>query len=440
MKNRLSWLKAYWQRLIEPTAILTEAEQRQEARLLAGLSLAILLVTVIGVAFTFFNYDEAQRPRILIPISGVLLFLLPYRLSRRGQLPAAINALAGVALLLITAGIFAAGGVIGREVSYYYMMVIIFVAVFLSRTATILYVLAIALAILIFQISSPQLVPLDTIRGPVAFNLFGAGFVSVFTSFWDTREREKRTLLEASERKRSELLIRQEQQRVLRNFVAAVTHDFRNRLSTVEVNQHLLRRKLERGDALDSLAEHFDKTRTAVQQMSSQMENMSLIIGLENTTQTLVDLREIVEIATRRMETLAYERGVTLTYIPSGVPVTAFCNQPHIEVAIRQLIQNAIVYTPTGGQVTITLAASEQHATITVSDTGIGIAAEHVPNIFDPFYKVGDARTTSQAGLGLGLTIVDIIAETYYGTIEVDSQPGGGSTFRLTLPAQRPLG
>ncbi|MBK8031687.1 MAG: HAMP domain-containing histidine kinase [Chloroflexi bacterium] len=204
--------------------------------------------------------------------------------------------------------------------------------------------------IAVFQLFNPALEWSDTIRGPLAFNVFGAAIILTVTSFWNTREREKRTQLEISERKRTELLVQQEQQRVLSKFVTAVTHDFRNRLSTVEVNQHLLRRKLERGDRLDTVAEHIDKRTPPSSKMTYQMENMGLVIGLENTTQTKVDLQLTVDGIARRMQRVAQERHVTLTIVPQAERVYAKCNHAHIEVALQQLIQNAVAYTPPAGR------------------------------------------------------------------------------------------
>ena len=169
------------------------------------------------------------------------------------------------------------------------------------------------------------------------------------------------------------------------------------------------------------------------------MENMGLVIGLENTTQTKVDLQLTVDGIARRMQRVAQERHVTLTIVPQAERVYAKCNHAHIEVALQQLIQNAVAYTPPGGGVTVTFAHTDETITVTVRDDGIGIAAEDLPHIFEPFYKIDDARTTSQAGLGLGLTLVKLIAEAYHGAITVESEPGVGSTFRFSLPTQPPL-
>jgi len=112
------------------------------------------------------------------------------------------------------------------------------------------------------------------------------------------------------------------------------------------------------------------------------------------------------------------------------------------ELRLRQLflnlVANAVNYTPDGGRIEITLAVAEGEAKVTVSDTGIGISAEHLPHIFDRFYRVDKARNREDGGTGLGLAIVKSLAEAHGGWVEVASTPGEGTSFMVFLPAQGP--
>ena len=112
------------------------------------------------------------------------------------------------------------------------------------------------------------------------------------------------------------------------------------------------------------------------------------------------------------------------------------------ELRLRQLflnlVANAVNYTPDGGQVEIILAVADGEAKVTVSDTGIGIPAEHLPHIFDRFYRVDKARNREDGGTGLGLAIVKSLAEAHGGRVEVASTPGEGTAFTVFLPAQGP--
>jgi heavy metal sensor kinase len=112
------------------------------------------------------------------------------------------------------------------------------------------------------------------------------------------------------------------------------------------------------------------------------------------------------------------------------------------ELRLRQLflnlISNAVKYTPEGGKVEITLATRGKEAVVTVSDTGIGIPAEHLPHIFDRFYRIDKARNREDGGTGLGLAIVQSLAHAHDGRIAVSSIPGEGSTFTVYLPLAGP--
>jgi len=112
------------------------------------------------------------------------------------------------------------------------------------------------------------------------------------------------------------------------------------------------------------------------------------------------------------------------------------------ELRLRQLflnlVSNAVKYTPDGGKVVIDVQLDQEHAMIAVTDSGFGIAAEHLPRIFDRFYRIDAARNRNIGGSGLGLAIVKMIVEAHQGVISVESTPGEGSCFRVSLPLRGP--
>jgi signal transduction histidine kinase len=106
---------------------------------------------------------------------------------------------------------------------------------------------------------------------------------------------------------------------------------------------------------------------------------------------------------------------------------------------LRQLflniLDNAVRYTPSGGSVTASVVRRNGSAVVTIEDTGAGIPAEHLPFIFDRFYRVDKARSRAEGGTGLGLAIAMSIAKMHDGTIEVESQVDKGTLVRVVLPA-----
>jgi len=130
---------------------------------------------------------------------------------------------------------------------------------------------------------------------------------------------------------------------------------------------------------------------------------------------------------------LADERRITLHSELTSSPCSGDTDQ--LALVITNLLSNAIHYNREGGEVRVTTRQENGNALVIVSDNGLGISAEHLPHIFDRFYRADTARTSSQGRSGLGLAITKSIVEAHGGTIEVASEPDKGSTFTVRLPA-----
>jgi signal transduction histidine kinase len=156
-----------------------------------------------------------------------------------------------------------------------------------------------------------------------------------------------------------------------------------------------------------------------------------------------VDLAELGRTALGRQAAAAHEAEVALAG-PEG-HAEAMTDPAHVGTILANLLSNAIRHTPAGGRVTVEVGQEGPSAWVAVSDTGVGIAPEHLPYLFERLYRVGSARDRDgRGGSGLGLSIVKRLATLLGGTVAVRSVPGDGSTFTLTLPrglppsAQRP--
>lgn len=147
------------------------------------------------------------------------------------------------------------------------------------------------------------------------------------------------------------------------------------------------------------------------------------------------DLREVAEGAVEAARTVANGKVAIALELPEH-PVSAEFDRDRIFQAVAILLDNAVKYTPAGGTVTVAVEAIDRGAEVRVTDTGPGIPAEHLPRIFERFYRVNEARTAGGAGLGLAIALQ--IAEAHGGRIDVASCPGSGSTFTLHLPTGAP--
>jgi two-component system heavy metal sensor histidine kinase CusS len=136
-------------------------------------------------------------------------------------------------------------------------------------------------------------------------------------------------------------------------------------------------------------------------------------------------------------EAAASEAGVALAVAaPAGL--TAELSRPLFQRAVGNLVANALAHTPPGGRVTLSATAEDGRVRVEVADTGRGIATEHLPHLFDRFYRADPARSSSSGGVGLGLAIVRGIAELHGGAVALDSEVGRGTRVSLLLPAQAP--
>jgi len=148
-----------------------------------------------------------------------------------------------------------------------------------------------------------------------------------------------------------------------------------------------------------------------------------------------VELAEIVRSAGELFRAQADEKGIRLECDAESAPVLG--TRDSLTDLVNNLVSNAIRYTPEGGRVAVQLICGARRASLVVSDTGIGIAPEELSRIFDEFFRGERAKRAVQHGTGLGMTIVKRVVEMHEGHIEVESEPGKGTTFRVDLPLCR---
>lgn len=222
-------------------------------------------------------------------------------------------------------------------------------------------------------------------------------------------------------------------------FVATVSHDLRSPLT------------LMRGYAtmLDMVGDLNEQQQGYVRKIISGVENMARLVnnlldlgrievgvGLEVENVSVLDILERV---TGPLQHQAAAKNITLTVeLPRDMPHAVQADGALLHQGVYNLVENAIKYTPDGGQVTVSAHSSADQLTFQIADSGIGISKEDMPRLFEKFYRSSQREARAQQGTGLGLAIVRSIAERHGGKVWVESEIGRGSTFYLQVPLVQP--
>lgn len=222
--------------------------------------------------------------------------------------------------------------------------------------------------------------------------------------------------------------------------VGVVAHDLRNPVSAVK----MLSQAALSGQAdalLPEFAEQLRLIREAAVQMDRLIQDLLDVTRVESGRLSL-DMQPVTTIALldgalRTLRPLVQEAGLELVVdLPSTLP-TVQADPERIGQVMSNLIGNAIKFTGKGGRVTVRAAAEDDLVRVTVSDTGPGIAPEHLPHVFDRFWQASTSTIRSR-GAGLGLPIAQGIIRAHGGQLRVESAPGNGASFHFTLPVAPP--
>jgi two-component system sensor histidine kinase BaeS len=225
----------------------------------------------------------------------------------------------------------------------------------------------------------------------------------------------------------------QEQEALRRRLTADVAHELRTPLAALQSHLEALIDGVWQADParLAGLHEEVLRINRLVQDLESLAREESGAIAI-HARQT--DLASLVRAVVAHHEPQFRAKGVVLSAEAPGGGVTAEVDPDKLSQAIFNLLSNALEFTPAGGRVEVRVAQASGSAEISVRDTGIGIAAEDLPRVFERLYRADPSRSRSTGGAGIGLAITRAIVEAHAGTIRAESEPGKGSVFTINLP------
>jgi heavy metal sensor kinase len=226
----------------------------------------------------------------------------------------------------------------------------------------------------------------------------------------------------------------------LRQFTADASHELRTPLTAIrsvgEVGLREPRNEAEYREIVGSILEEVDR-------LTAMTDSLLLLSRADSGRADLrpvpVALAALAREVGDDLQVLAEEKRIELTITDGPGGAVALADSDALRRAVVNLLDNAIKFSPEGGAIRLATSRTGADAVLEVADSGPGIAAEHLPNVFDRFYRVDAGRPGgARGGAGLGLAIARWSVEANGGRIDVESTPGTGSVFRITLPAIEP--
>jgi two-component system, OmpR family, sensor histidine kinase SenX3 len=219
-----------------------------------------------------------------------------------------------------------------------------------------------------------------------------------------------------------------------RDFVANVSHELKTPIGAIGLLAEAIQNATDDPELVAKFAESMQRESVRLANLVQEVILLSKVQGgglPENAGE--VDLGQVIIDAVERNQLLADQSQIRLVY-SAGSTAVVFGDYEMLTGAVRNLIENAIVYSNPGNQVGVGLRAIDDIAEISVTDSGIGIPEAEQERIFERFYRVDPSRSRETGGTGLGLSIVKHAAQNHRGEIKLFSRVGVGSTFTLRLP------
>jgi signal transduction histidine kinase len=219
----------------------------------------------------------------------------------------------------------------------------------------------------------------------------------------------------------------------IRRFTADASHELRTPLTAIRTETEVaLRKSLNPDECRQLLASILEEC-----ERLTRLTDQLLMLSREDTAASQarepVDLFAVAQNVAETLRPLADTKSLQLSVnIPASLIIHG--DEARLRQVLFNLLDNAVKYTPEGGRIEVLGSTQDHVAAITVQDSGAGIPPEHLPHVFERFYRVDKARTRVEGGTGLGLSIVESIVKAHGGEIELTSTPGKGTTCKVLLP------
>jgi len=223
----------------------------------------------------------------------------------------------------------------------------------------------------------------------------------------------------------------------LRRFTADASHELRTPLTAIRsVGEVALQNPGDTAYYRDIIGSMLEESNRLTRLVESLLTISRADAGQIQLQRTIVNVLDLAKESATLLEVLAEEKNQTIT-VQGDASLTISADRLILRQALINLIDNAVKYSPAGGRIGVRVKAAGDEAQVEIQDSGPGIPAEHAEKVFQRFFRIDKARTRSEGGAGLGLSIVEWAVSVHGGRVEFDSPPGSGCTFRLHFPLKQ---
>ncbi len=397
--------------------------------------ITLMLYALYGLVTGLFADDLPYRIFSLIIIPGVAFILNAILLPRtlKGDVKNPGKIIIGVSLSLLMVSIYFTGGLYALAIFGLITLFVMGIIIVDFRAMMVFYWLIITFFIFLFIIESFEYLP--------TFPAFALPFqvivlIATLTTLLFVVSYHKYALLKSGERM-AILQSQQERYQVQQELTQNIAHDLRTPVSVIKTTTYLIKKRQEQGMPIDEKLKILDQVSDNMTQMIDDLLDLMILDRLSSLDiSQKINIADLVHQATSSLHDYAVERDITLECSDNtSGEALIYGNTMQLKRAITNLIDNAIHYTNTGGEVVASINMDKDIVIIQIKDNGIGIAPENHKYIFERFYRVDEARTSrDRMGTGIGLSIVERIVRLHSGQIQVDSELGQGTTFTVTIP------
>lgn len=219
-------------------------------------------------------------------------------------------------------------------------------------------------------------------------------------------------------------------------FLSVLSHELKAPLNAIEGYMNIIKEK-QLGEGIEAYDSIIDRTITRVNGMRNLIMDLldltKVSFEKKEAKQQLIKLDDMAKLAIGTVQPFAIQCDVSVN-LDCDPSSTIFADPTDIEIIMNNLISNAVKYNKKGGTVSIKISSDEHQVHMEFTDTGIGMTSEDKDHLFKDFFRAKNEKTRNITGSGLGLSIVKKVVDLYKGTIEVNSEPDKGTSFKITIP------